>query len=76
MDGKSAFIAGVIAGAVGGAAAALLLSPKQGRETREIILDRANQVRSRAADQIASLRERARGGAGGEVVDAAADDDV
>ena len=54
----------------------MLLAPKQGRETREIIIDRANQVRGRAADQIASLRERSRRGAGGEVVDAASDDDL
>ena len=76
MDAKSTFIAGLIAGALGGAAAALLLAPKQGRETREIIIDRANQVRGRTADQIASIRERSRRGAGGEVVDAASDDDL
>ena len=76
MDAKSTFIAGLIAGAVGGAAAALLLTPKEGRETREIILDRANQVRGRAANQISSIRERVRRGSGGEVIDAAADDEV
>ncbi len=76
MDAKSTFIAGLIAGALGGAAAALLLSPKEGRETREIILDRANQVRGRAAEQISSLRERVRRDTGGEVIDAAADDDL
>ena len=75
MDAKSTFIAGLIAGAVGGAAAALLLTPKEGRETREIILDRANQVRGRAADQISSIRDRVRRGAGGEAIDAA-DDEV
>ena len=73
MDGKSAFIAGVIAGALGGAAAALLLTPKEGRETREIILDRANQVRGRAADQISSIRDRVRRG-GAEVIDSVEDD--
>ena len=76
MDAKSTFIAGLIAGALGGAAAALLLSPKEGRETREIIRDRANQVRGRAAEQISSLRERVRRDTGGEVIDAAADDDL
>jgi gas vesicle protein len=60
MKKKGNFLAGLIAGAVAGAAAALLLTPKKGQETREIITDRASDIRGRASGPISSLRDRAR----------------
>ncbi len=48
-------ITGFIAGALVGVAAALLLAPKSGRETREMVAARAAELRQRADD----LRQRA-----------------
>ena len=48
-------ITGFIAGALVGVAAALLLAPKSGRETREMVATRAAELRQRADE----LRQRA-----------------
>ena len=60
MKKKGNFLAGLIAGVAAGAAAALLLTPKKGQEAREIITDRASEIRGRASGPISSLRDRAR----------------
>ena len=60
MKKKGNFLTGLIAGVVAGAAAALLLTPKKGQEAREIITDRASDIRGRASGPISSLRDRAR----------------
>ena len=42
----STVLGSVIVGAIAGAAAALLLAPKSGKETREELLDRANSLKA------------------------------
>lgn len=46
-----------ILGAVSGAAVALLYAPASGRETRERLVERADEARARAADAAARGRE-------------------
>ena len=60
MGDKGNFLVGLFAGAAVGAAAAMLLTPKEGRETREIIIDRARDIRDRAEGPISSIRSRIR----------------
>ena len=60
MKKNGNFLAGLIAGVAAGAAAALLLTPKKGQEAREIITERASDIRDRASGPISSLRDRAR----------------
>ena len=51
-------VAAILVGAVIGAAAALLLAPKSGRELRDSLLSHAGNWRSVAADTISSGREK------------------
>jgi gas vesicle protein len=44
-------------GAVSGAAVALLYAPQSGRETRELLGEKANEARARAAEAAAKGRE-------------------
>lgn len=51
--GAGALVGGLIAGVVAGAVAALLLAPKAGRETRDLIKEKGGEY-------IGTLRERIR----------------
>ena len=51
MRNNGDFLAGLLAGTVAGAVAALLLTPKTGSEAREFIADRAVRLRARGADE-------------------------
>ena len=53
------FLAGFLVGAVTGAAAALLLAPQSGEETREQIQERGSELQSRAGDLTETGRKRA-----------------
>ena len=53
-------ITGAAAGAAVGAVAGLLLAPKTGKETRQIVADRAPQVLQKARDYVGSLLQRIR----------------
>ena len=55
MGPDNRLITGFIAGALVGVAAALLLAPNSGRETREMVAARASELRRRADE----LRQRA-----------------
>lgn len=48
-------------GAVAGAAAALLLAPKTGRETRELLAEQSGEVLNRAKATAGEAREKAGG---------------
>ena len=50
---RGSFIAGLICGALAGAVAGMLLAPKAGKETQEIVKDRGGRY-------IGNLRERLR----------------
>jgi hypothetical protein len=70
MPGLGMFLLGVLAGAVAGGIAALLLAPRSGRETREMIRSkaaetgqmiqsRANDVKERVSQVGNAMRSRA-----------------
>ena len=50
-------IAGAAAGAAVGVVAGLLLAPKTGKETRQMVAARATQVTQKARDYVGTLRE-------------------
>lgn len=56
-SGAGGLLLAFLFGAVSGAAVALLYAPKTGRETRELLGDKANEARARAADAAAKGRE-------------------
>ena len=59
MKKTNNFLVGLLAGVAAGAAVALLLAPKRGKEMREAIGGRTNDLRGRAADITDDLRGRA-----------------
>ena len=56
-DGNKLFT-GLIAGAVVGTIAGLLLAPKPGREARDLVASRAGEMRQKAGDYMVTLRQR------------------
>ena len=62
MADRNRFFTGLVAGAVGGAVAGLLLAPRTGKETRQIVVARAGEVREKAGQYATSMRERIRRG--------------
>jgi gas vesicle protein len=52
QNGDLAFFAGLVAGAIVGGVAAALLAPRSGPETREQIVDRGLELKSRADDVV------------------------
>ncbi len=57
MDARSLWI-GILAGAVIGAAAGLLLAPMSGRETREMIGERYNDIKDKVGDMTSRVKSR------------------
>jgi gas vesicle protein len=55
--GAGSILLAFILGAVSGAAVALLYAPQSGRETRELLGEKANEARDRAAQAAAKSRE-------------------
>jgi gas vesicle protein len=53
------FVAGVLVGALVGAAAALLLAPQSGEETRILIRDKSLELKEQADDLSVEARKRA-----------------
>jgi len=66
MVDRNQLFTGLIAGVVVGAVAGLLLAPKNGKETRQIVAVRAGEVRQKADQYATTLRERMRRGQSGE----------
>lgn len=58
-DSGGSFAVGLIIGGLVGAAAALLLAPKKGSETRSDLLERSLAMRSRAEELAAQARTQA-----------------
>ena len=69
MDKSRWAISGVIAGAILGAAAALLLAPNSGRESRQALAARTGELRQRAEGYVGNIRERFRRGGDEEAED-------
>ena len=53
------FILGIVIGSVIGAAAALVLAPAAGSETRRVLRSRADEARARSAEMANQARGRA-----------------
>ena len=66
MVDRNQLFTGLIAGVVVGAVAGLLLAPKPGQETRQIVAARAGEVRGKAGQYATSVRRRLRRGQTGE----------
>ncbi|MDA1220241.1 MAG: YtxH domain-containing protein [Chloroflexi bacterium] len=58
MAKTSNFLTGLLAGAVVGAVAGLILAPKPGKETRELVGTRTNEIRNRAGYYVENVRGR------------------
>ncbi len=65
-DEFSAFLIGFIIGGLTGAAISLILAPQSGEETREILRDRAIELRDKAQETAQVAREQV-GSTAGEV---------
>ena len=63
-SGMDRFVTGMLFGAVVGAAIGLLIAPKPGSETRQLVRERATKyvgpVRERAGEFVGTARERVR----------------
>ena len=51
-------VAGLIAGAAVGAVAGLLFAPKPGKESRQIVAERADEFRNKANGYVNTIRSR------------------
>jgi len=58
MAKSSKVLTGLLAGAVVGAIAGLILAPKPGRETRELVGARTSEIKHKAGNYVENLRER------------------
>jgi gas vesicle protein len=57
MNGNN-IITGVIAGALVGTVLGLMVAPKPGKETRQIVASRAGEWRIKAGDYVGTLRQK------------------
>ena len=62
MVERNQLFTGLISGVVVGAVAGLLLAPQTGKETRQIVVARAGELRGKAGQYATSARERLRRG--------------
>ncbi len=58
MEKRTKFITGLTAGALIGAAAGLLMAPKTGKESRQVVGQRATVIRQKAGGYVGKLRRR------------------
>ena len=58
MTRPNSFITGLLAGALVGAVAGIVLAPKSGKETRGLVGTRATEIRNRAGYYVENLREK------------------
>ena len=60
MTTGNKFVTGLIAGAVIGSVAGLLMAPKPGKETRQTVARRANVLKNKAGGYAVTIREKMR----------------
>ncbi len=53
------FLLGMLAGAAVGGVVALLLAPKSGKETRELLMGKVSQTQQMIQDQVSTVKDRA-----------------
>ncbi len=69
MAKTSNFLTGLLAGAVVGAIAGLILAPKPGKDTRELVGSRTSEIKNRAGYYVENLRERLKGDPGEDAIE-------
>lgn len=57
-DGLGAFLAGILIGGLVGAATALLLAPKTGEETRELIKEKSIELKDRTSERAGEIAQK------------------
>ncbi len=58
MDNGKKLMTGLVAGALVGAVAGMLLAPKSGKENRKMVGEKAGKIRNRTGGAIGSLKSR------------------
>ena len=58
MDNGKKMVTGLVAGAILGTIAGMLLAPKSGKENRKMVGERASKIRSKTGGAIGSLKSR------------------
>ncbi|MCH7714304.1 MAG: YtxH domain-containing protein [Chloroflexi bacterium] len=62
MTTRNQIVTGIIAGALVGTALGLLVAPKTGRETRQLVATRGVAIKSKAGDYFTIIRNRMKKG--------------
>ncbi len=76
MTNENRLVTGLIAGALLGTIAGLLLAPKPGKESRQIVSTRAVEFRQKAGDYVDTLRQKIRKGEAGHNMHESSNDHV
>ena len=58
MDNGKKMVTGLVAGAILGTIAGMLLAPKSGKENRKMVGEKASKIRSKTGGAIGSLKSR------------------
>lgn len=58
MDNGKKLMTGLVAGAVLGTIAGMLLAPKSGKENRKMVGEKASKIRNRTGEAIGNLKSR------------------
>ena len=62
MTSRNQIVTGIIAGALVGTALGLLVAPKTGKETRQIVATRGSAMKTKANDYFTVIRNKMRKG--------------
>ena len=58
VKNKGGILGGILAGALAGTAVGLMLAPKSGKESREVVGSKAGELQQRAGDYVDLLRAK------------------
>ena len=76
MTGSNKLITGLVAGALVGAAAGILLAPKTGKESQSIVGAKAGEIRSKTSAYIGTVKEKIRRGRNADTVEETSENGV
>ncbi len=76
MENGNKLVTGLLAGAIVGAVVGILFAPKTGKQTREIVVNRAGEIRKKTGDYVGSLRQRIKRGVTEEESESSSDNHV